>query len=101
MDAEARSLTPAESAYREINEDIIPEVVELFKSKQRDYSGGPAFMFLGTKGQFSDMNRKFWKLYASVWEGKTLEHEQAEEIAMDMIGHLFLLIYGLRNEEKS
>lgn len=90
-----RDIDP-QSAYSHINEVIIPEVIELFKSKQRDYSGGPAFMFLGTKGQFSDLNRKFWKLYAAVWEGKELEHEQPDEIAADMIGHLLLLIFGLR-----
>lgn len=83
--------------YREINDEITPEVVELFKSKQRDYTTG-FYMMLGPKAQFVDINRKFWKLYGSVWEGNELHHEGAEEIAMDMIGHLLLMIHGLRHD---
>lgn len=90
----------SERAYAFINEHITPQVIEHFKTKQRDYSGGPAFLFLGSKGQFSDLNRKFWKLYAAVWEGKELEGEQPIEIAEDMIGHLLLLIYTMMEEEE-
>lgn len=89
----------SDQAYAYINEVITPTVITKFKLKQRDYSGGPAFLFLGSKGQFSDMNRKFWKLYAAVWEGKELEGEQPIEIAEDMIGHLLLLIYTLLPDE--
>lgn len=86
-------------AYQYINEVIAPQVLAHFKDKQRDYAGGPAFLFLGSKGQFSDLNRKFWKLYAAVWEGKELEGEQPIEIAEDMIGHLLLLIFTLQQED--
>lgn len=91
----------AKAAYAEVFNDIIPEVVEFFKGKTRDYEGGPAFMLLGSRGQFADMNRKFWKLYQAMWEGKTLEGEQPEEILMDFAGHVFLSIYCLRSENRS
>lgn len=91
-------MTEAEGAYRVINEEIAPRVLEHFKAKQHDYRGGPAFLFLGSKGQFSDMNRKFWKLYAAIWEGQELDGEQPDEIAADMIGHLLLLLYTLQQE---
>lgn len=90
--------TEAWRAYEYVNGTIAPRVLENFEAKQRDYSGGPAFLFLGSKGQFSDINRKFWKLYAAVWEGKELEGEQPIEIAEDMIGHLLLMIYTLEEE---
>jgi len=92
-------MSNAGEAYRVINEEIAPEVLAFFQSKQSDYRGGPAFLFLGSKGQFSDLNRKFWKLYAAVWEGQKLTGEQADEIAADMIGHLLLLLYTLKQEE--
>jgi hypothetical protein len=88
----------AEEAYDIINSTIIPEAIERFHDKQRDYSGGPAFMFLGTKGQFSDMNRKFWKLYQALWEGKPLEGESEEEVLFDFFGHVLLAIFGVRAE---
>lgn len=93
-------MTEAERAYAYINHDIVPRVIDGFEAKQRDYRGGPAFLFLGSKGQFSDMNRKFWKLYAAIWEGQELEGEQPDEIAADMIGHLLLLLYTLEVESE-
>lgn len=92
-------MTSAEEAYANINDHITPEVIEHFKQKQKDYSGGPAFLLLGSKGQFSDINRKFWKLYAALWEGKELEGEQPEEILKDFIGHCLLAIYAIRMED--
>lgn len=87
-------------AYRYIMEEVIPRTVEVFHSKSKDYQGGPAFQFLGSKGQFSDINRKFWKLYAAVWEGKDLEGEQPIELLMDIIGHCWLTIYCLEQESR-
>lgn len=88
----------AEDAYTFINDIIVPMTIRHFKSKQKDYSGGPAFMLLGVRGQFSDLNRKFWKLYRALWEGESLEGEQPEEILMDFVGHCFLTLYCLRAE---
>lgn len=89
----------SEEAYAEIDMEVIPRTIEKFKEKRRDYTGSPAFLFLGSKGQFSDINRKFWKLYVAVWEGKKLEGEQPEEIVMDFIGHCWLMLYCLKEEK--
>lgn len=79
-----------------IMSSLLPEWMDQFSSKAADY--GDTHLFLGSKGQFSDLNRKFWKLYRAVWLRKDMAHESAEEIAFDMIGHCFLLIESLRRE---
>jgi hypothetical protein len=89
-----------EEAYRHINEELIPEVLDKFVAKQADYSGGEGFLFLGSKGQFSDMNRKFWKLYRGIWEDTPLRDESLEEVVEDFIGHSFLLLFCLRKEAR-
>lgn len=93
-------MSEADEAYQAIFEEIVPEAVAFFKSKTLDYRGGPAFLLLGARGQFSDINRKFWKLYQAIWEGQELDGEQPEEIVKDFIGHAFLLLYCLREERR-
>lgn len=90
--------TEAEQAYQEIFDRIIPEAVEFFRTKTKDYSGGPGFLLLGSRGQFSDITRKWLKLYQAVWEGRELVGEQPQEIVQDFIGHCFLLLYTLEHE---
>lgn len=87
-----------ERARKIIMEEILPGVSYLFEKKSADYSD--TFMFLGAKGQFSDMNRKFWKLYYAIWQDKDLDGEQPEEIVQDMIGHCLLLLFCLREEKQ-
>lgn len=78
---------PTEQARRVCTE-ILPGVLALFLKKNRDYRGNAKH--LGYKGQFADINRKFWKLERGWWDGIPLESEPAEEVAADMIGHLLL-----------
>lgn len=91
----------AVKAYEAIFEQIIPDSIDFFRFKTKDYAGGPAFLLLGSGGQFSDINRKFWKLYQALWLGQPLEGEQPEEIVKDFIGHCWLLLYCLREESQS
>lgn len=91
-------MSDARMAYDEIFEEIIPASIEFFRAKTKDYEGGPAFLLLGARGQFSDINRKFWKLYQAIWEGQPLEGEQPEEIVNDFLGHCWLLLYCLKQE---
>lgn len=86
-------LTPE---YHVIVDEIMPDLMGRFISKAGDY--GDAWKLLGAKGQFSDINRKFWKLYNSIWEGRELQGEQPAECAEDIIGHCLLLLYILRTE---
>lgn len=89
-------------AYKEINHEITPEVLELFRSKQGNHTVGDHFLLLGARGQFAELNKKFWKLYAAVWEGSVeLIGEDVEEVAADMIGHLLLLIYSVRRDREA
>jgi len=68
-----------------------------FIDKSKDYPP-EGFRFLGQKGQFSDIARKFFKLKAAVWDGKKLEGEGPDEIIDDTIGHLIILLYLRRNK---
>lgn len=80
---------------------IAEETIKLFAEKSSDYGesdGVPAALFLGAKGQFADINRKFWKLKRSLWDGQLLVGEQPEEILMDLVGHCWLTIAVLRKE---
>ena len=87
---------PLSDDYRIIMDEIVPEVLARFTNKAGDY--GDAWKLLGAKGQFSDINRKFWKLFNSIWEGRELQGEQPAECAEDIIGHCLLLLLILRQE---
>ena len=91
-------MNEARQAYAEILESIIPECIEHFRGKTQDYSGGPAFQLLGLKGQFADINRKFWKLYQFMWLGEEPKGESIEEILKDFFGHVMLSLYCVRNQ---
>lgn len=93
-----KEATPAE-VYDYINHEILPRFIDAFERKQGDYSSAP-FLLLGPRGQFANVNRKFWKLYRGVWEGKPLAFEGNKEIAQDMIGHLILMLYCLEAEDE-
>lgn len=82
------------SPHEIIMERILPEFLNEFINKGADY--GDSWRLLGAKGQFSDINRKFWKLYNSIWLDQELVGEQPDECAKDIIGHCFLLMYILR-----
>lgn len=82
--------------YESIVNEIAPDVLREFVRKSHDY--GDSWRLLGAKGQFSDINRKFWKLYNSIWMGRDLVGEQPAECARDIIGHCLLLLYILERE---
>lgn len=82
--------------YKVVAEDIFYDVIGKFLEKGADY--GDSWRLLGAKGQFSDINRKFWKLYNSIWLGQELQGEQMDECVQDIIGHCLILLYILRYE---
>jgi len=79
---------------------ILPELVEQFRSKARDYEADGQFTAdaLGSQGQFADIWRKILKLKAAMWDGKKLRYEGPEEILADLFGHTVLSINYLRSE---
>jgi len=77
-------------------EEVLPDVADLFLEKNKDY--GDAAVHLGAKGQFADMNRKFWKMKSALWDGKKLSGEPIEEVVRDMIGHCLLTLLFLLEE---
>lgn len=82
---------------------IADETRSLFAQKSKDYGESetnPMARFLGLRGQFSDINRKFWKLKRALWDGEELDGEDAVEICMDMIGHCWLTIAMIRDGER-
>lgn len=82
-----------------ITNRILPEFLERFINKSLDYRD--AWKLLGTKGQFSDINRKFWKLYNAVWLDQELVGEQPYEIVEDIVGHCLILLYIMQREPTS
>lgn len=78
---------------------IMPEWLELFARKNRDYGSGSAYE-LGVRGQYSDIHRKMIKLKRAMWDGEQLDFEDTDEIIKDLISHLFLTLhmFGLQRE---
>jgi hypothetical protein len=89
-------MTQLHNIYEIIEQRIAPDVMKRFLSKSADY--GDAWKLLGAKGQFSDINRKYWKLYKSIWLGQELQGEQPDECVEDIIGHCYLLLAILRED---
>jgi hypothetical protein len=81
-----------------IFQDILPSVLDRFLVKNADY--GDTADFLGAKGQFADINPKFWKLKKALWDGEKLHGEPVEEILADLIGHCLLTLYFLDKEDE-
>jgi hypothetical protein len=102
VDAAAKAWRSAEDGSyatdqaEKIFKEILPPALERFVRKNADY--GDSAKFLGAKGQFADINPKFWKLYRALWLGERLVGESVEEILDDMIGHCLLSLYFIGQE---
>lgn len=72
-----------------------------FLKKNADYSHQTFSTgdILGAKGQYAELVRKVFKLQGPLWEGKTMNFEQPEEIIRDLIGHCFLALVYLEKEK--
>lgn len=95
---EAPDASFANEQAEAIFKEILPAVLSRFVRKNADY--GTYAAFLGTKGQFSDLNRKYWKLKRALWDGEELIGESIEEICSDLIGHCLLTLLFLDIERK-
>lgn len=97
--------TPADAKVDRVR-GIIKEATDLYERKAAGYAhaGGDGADALGAKGQFSDINRKFWKLKGMLWDETIPTNpdegcgESAEEVLMDLIGHAALTIDFLRQQ---
>jgi hypothetical protein len=76
---------------------LLPEWLEQFRGKQGDYKDDANR--LGVKGAFVDIHRKEGKVKRALWDGHELKGEQPREILLDLIGHCFLTIAAIDNEE--
>lgn len=84
--------------YKYIRSHIIPKLQTRVVKAQEHY--GDTFMHLGVKGQFVEINGKYWTLRRFLWEDKQPTREDVDEILYDMIGHC-LLILALRHKGDS
>jgi hypothetical protein len=84
------------------------EAQSLYRRKAAGYKGveGDLADHLGVKGQFVDINRKFWRMKAMLWDEVVPKYpepgagENVEEVLMDFIGHAALTIDFLRRERE-
>lgn len=88
---------PSRTAGR-IMESILPRWRIRFLEKNAGY--GDMHQELGPRAQFVDINRKAGKLRRALWEGDDIGDEDVQEVAMDIIGHCFLLLDLLDQEGK-
>lgn len=86
--AEDGNTYPTQIAKR-IFEDLVPEWSRQFLNANAGYGEGAD---LGIKGEFVELHRKTMKLKRAIWEEQFIGKEDVREVAMDMIGHAFLLI---------
>ena len=88
----------ATSQAYDIVSRITPQFFDLFLEKNRKYRKvGNA---LGSRGVFPDIHRKVGILKDRIWDAQESPGEPTREVAMDLIGHLFLMIYLMDLEEK-
>jgi len=87
--------TELQLAWEEM-EKILETVVTDWKLRRQDYRD--AFMALGSKGQFSEIWRKVYKLKNAIWDGYELKGESPDQIAQEIIPHCLMLVYLLRRE---
>lgn len=88
---------PETAAARRILDYVMPATLELFLYKNKGYGDGADS--LGARGQFADINRKYWKLRRALWEGEDLTGESLIEVCHDLVGHLWLTIDFLNQQE--
>lgn len=69
---------------------LVPEWTCQFLEKNAAYGEDPAP--LGPGAEFVEIWRKAKKLRRSIWDGEEIGAEGPREVAMDLIGHCFLLI---------
>jgi hypothetical protein len=105
----------AMDTYNRILDKLLPEWQEHFRAKHEDYSNRETIRLpsqvisvklephriLGKAGQFADIWRKIWKLYKALWLHEALEGEQPREILLDLIGHCFLTLALIDEEEQA
>lgn len=90
-----------DSPVDELIQRYLPDMIELFRSKARDYESEGTFAadMLGSRGQFAELWRKIGKLKRCMWDGKPMAHEQPAEILADLFGHIMLATdYVTRND---
>lgn len=102
MEEARRALSPARmwpsEAAKNIMKFILPEWQKLFLDKNAGY--GDMADELGPKAQLVDIHRKVGKLKRALWDGKEIGEEDIREVTMDLIGHCFLLLHTLENDEE-
>jgi hypothetical protein len=83
---------PPTDEARKILIDILPNVIDAWLQKNKDYGDSDELKSLGAKAEFVRLWNKMMKLKAGLWEGRELQGEQVPEIMGDMIAHLLLAL---------
>ncbi len=77
---------------RDLLAGLLP-AMQQFIAKQEDYRNGTGHIGdnFGAKGQYIKLYDKVAKLYGPLWEGKTMNFDDAHDLVRDIVGHLILL----------
>jgi hypothetical protein len=95
LDEVAAEYPTKAAAY--IFQKLLPEWSQDFLDDNAAYGEDPAP--LGPSGEFVEIWRKAKKLRRALWDCEEIGSESAREVAMDLVGHCFLLI-TLIDEER-
>lgn len=86
------------SQASDICQRLVPEWMALFLQKNLKYR--KVSNDLGPRGVFPDINRKHGIIRDRVWDGSEPVGEPTREVILDQIGHLFLMLHMMDQEEK-
>jgi hypothetical protein len=101
VEGDGFSVSNQDGDSRELHDIInvlLPRFLALFSTKNKDYGAG-GHEGLGVRAQYVDLSRKVLKLKRVLWDNEGLEHEQVDEVLLDLIGHCFLTLQLLQHSE--
>lgn len=91
MESGPQSGQPQTASGHFIQEVLLPEFLERFFAKNADY-GDQHRAGLGVAAEYVGIHRKVEKLKKALWDGQTMNGEDAREMLFDLIGQCFIVL---------
>jgi|SRR5688572_4292142 len=77
--------------YDDMIDIMLDNFIPGWREAANDY--GRAFMELGLRGQYVEVQRKVYKLKQELWEGRKLNREDSGQIALELIGNCLIIAW--------